>query len=105
MDPFRAGADSCAPAGTKAPRTKKQTASKRFKSVQKILPVQRIPLRRTETRISYDAPQLFFGGAIVYTGGADDVLFEHHRAHVVAPEAQAHLADLQSLRYPAGLDI
>src|ERR1035441_3272468 len=75
------------------------------KSVQKALPVERIPLRRTESRIAYDAPQFFFSGAVGYTGGADDVFLQHYRAHVVAAEAQAHLADFQTLRHPIGLHV
>src|SRR6266478_8777387 len=74
-------------------------------SIQKILPVQRVPLRRTEARIPYDAPQLFFGCAVVDARRADDVFLKHHGAHVVAAETQAHLADFQSLRHPTGLHI
>src|SRR4029077_4104226 len=76
-----------------------------FGLVQKILPVQRIPLRWTEARIAYDASQLFFGCAVVHACGADNVFFQHHGAHVVAAETQTHLADFQSLRHPTGLHV
>src|ERR1017187_3709507 len=72
-------------------------------SVQEILPVQRVPLRRPEARISYDAPQFFFGCAVGDARGADDILLQHYRAHVIAAEAQSHLADFQPLRHPTGL--
>src|SRR6266404_7802054 len=78
---------------------------RRLCSIQEILPIQRVPLRRTKARIAYDAPQLFFGCAVVHTRGADDVLLQHHGAHVVAAEAQAHLADFQSLGHPTGLHV
>jgi len=51
------------------------------------------PLRRPESRIADDAAQFFFSSAIGDAGGADDVFFEHHRAYIVAAEAQSHLAD------------
>ena len=42
---------------------------------------------------------------LVDAGGAHDVFFEHDGADVVAAEAQAHLADFQALRDPAGLHV
>src|SRR5208282_1460416 len=104
-DAFGGGADSCAPANSTALRIQKARASERITSVEEILPVQRVPLRRTEACIAYDAPQLFFGCAVGHACGADNVLLQHHRAHVVAAEAQAHLADFQSLGHPAGLHV
>ena len=61
--------------------------------IQKILPVQGIPLRRTEPGIANNPPQLFFGRAVGHARSAYDVLFQHHRAHIVPTKAQAHLAD------------
>ncbi len=69
--------------------------------VQKILPIQRIPLRRPESRVANNPAQFFFRRAVIHAGGADYVFFQHHRADVVAAEAQAHLTDFESLRNPA----
>src|ERR1035441_9374280 len=104
------GAQSCTGEGSyrlcsSVPSVVKPSVALATKSVQKILPVQRIPLRRTEARIAYDAPQFLFGCAVGHARGADHVLLQHHRAHVVAAEAQAHLADFQSLRDPTGLHV
>jgi hypothetical protein len=38
-------------------------------------------------------------------GRRDDVLLDHHGAHVVGPEAERDLADLHSLRHPRRLDV
>src|SRR5438309_5934372 len=76
-----------------------------WRSIQEVRPVQRVPLRRLKPRITNNAAQLFFSSAVGHAGGANDVFFEHHRADVVAAEAQAHLADFQSLGNPAGLHI
>ena len=73
--------------------------------VQEVLPIQRISLRGAEARIADDAAQLFFGGAVGHAGGSHYIFFQHHRAYVVAAEAQAHLADFQSLRDPARLHV
>ena len=73
--------------------------------VQEVLPIQRIPLRGPESRVANDAAQLFFGRAIRHTRGSYYVFFEHHRAYVVAAEAQAHLADFEALRDPARLHV
>src|SRR5579884_466736 len=68
-------------------------ALRRWKLIQEVGAVERIALDRAEARIADDAAQFFFGGAVGDAGGAHDVLFEHHRAHVIAAEAQPHLAD------------
>ena len=49
--------------------------------------------------------RFLLGRAVGHSGGADDVFFEHHRAHVVSAEAQAELTDFQSLRHPARLHV
>src|SRR4029453_843577 len=41
--------------------------------------------------------------AIAGTGGADDVFFDHHAAHVVRAIGQAQLTDLPALRDPGRL--
>src|SRR5580693_937754 len=74
-------------------------------SIQEVLTVQRVPLCGTESGVADDAAQLFFCCAIGHACGADYIFFEHHRADIVAAEAQAHLADLQSLRHPTGLHV
>src|ERR1700685_3512727 len=73
--------------------------------IQEVLPVQRIPLRRPEARVADDAAQLFFCRAVGHACGSYYVFFQHHRAYVVAAEAEAHLADFQALRYPTGLHV
>jgi hypothetical protein len=61
--------------------------------VQEVLPIQRIPLRRPEAGVADDAAEFFFGRAVGHACGSYYVFFQHHRAYVVASEAQAHLAD------------
>ena len=39
------------------------------------------------------------------SGFGDDVLFDHQTAHVVGPERHRQLADLQTLRHPAALNV
>jgi hypothetical protein len=73
--------------------------------IQKILPVQRIPLCGPKSCIANNPAQFFFRRAVVHSRGADYVFFQHHAADIVAAEAQAHLADLQALRNPARLHI
>ncbi len=73
--------------------------------VQEELPVERIPLRRPEACIANDSAQLFFCRAVGHAGGSHYIFFQHHRADIVAAEAQAHLADFQALRDPTGLHV
>jgi hypothetical protein len=68
--------------------------------VEEIGPVQRVALLGDEAGVADDAAQFLFAGAVVGAGGGDHVLFDHDAAHVVAAEAQAHLAGLQTLRHP-----
>ena len=49
-----------------------------WRSIQKIRPVQRVPLRGLEARVADDSAQLFFSRAVGHTGGADYVFFQHH---------------------------
>jgi len=46
--------------------------------IQKVRPVQCVPLYRLESGVADDAAEFFLGGAVGYAGGADDVFFEHH---------------------------
>src|ERR1700722_2892435 len=73
--------------------------------IQEVLAIQRISLRGAKAGVADDAAEFFFGGAIVDAGGADYILFKHHRADVVAAEAQSHLEDFESLCDPTRLHI
>ena len=46
-----------------------------------------------------------FVGAVAHAGGEHHVFFDQDAAHVVGAELQAHLADLDSRRQPARLDV
>ena len=70
-----------------------------------VYPVQGIALGWLESRVTNNAAQFFFRGAVGHSGSPDNIFFQHHRSHVVATKAQAHLADFQSLGYPTGLNI
>ena len=70
-------------------------------SVQEVRAVERVALLGHEAGVADDAAQFLFAGAVMRAGGGDDVLLDHDAAHVVAAEAQAQLAGLQSLRDPA----
>src|SRR5215470_6562093 len=73
--------------------------------VQEVLSIQRISLRRTESRVANNPSQLFLGRAVRHAGCPHHILLEHHRADVVSAKPQPHLANLQSLRHPARLDV
>ena len=51
------------------------------------------------------ADDLDFVHAVAGAGGADDVLLDHHAAHVVGAEGQAQLPDLAALRHPRRLHV
>jgi hypothetical protein len=61
--------------------------------VQEVLPIQRVPLCRPEAGVADNSAQLFFRDAVGYACGSYYVFFKHHRAYVVAAEAQACLED------------
>src|SRR6185312_9141553 len=48
--------------------------------------------------------ELFRRGAVRRTCRGDDVLLDHHGAHVVGAEAERDLTDLHPLRHPRRLD-
>src|SRR5262249_3618616 len=53
--------------------------SVRFRrSVQKVLPVQRIATLRDEAGVADHSAQLFLGRTVGHTSGPDDVLFKHY---------------------------
>src|ERR671924_969863 len=69
------------------------------------LAVERVPLDRRLAERLDQMDELLGRGAVRGTGGRDDVLLDHHRAHVVRPESQRDLTDLHPLRHPRGLDV
>jgi len=54
--------------------------------IQKILPIQRIHLRRPETRVANNPAQRFFRRAVFHAGGTHNIFFQHPRANVIAVE-------------------
>ena len=50
------------------------------------MPVEGVALGGAEAGVADDAAELFFSRAIVDAGGADYILFKHHRANVVAAD-------------------
>jgi len=73
--------------------------------IQKIRAVQGVSLLRDEPRVADQAAQLFLRGAMMRAGGRHHVLLDHDAADVIAAEAQADLAGLESRRHPGGLDV
>ena len=73
--------------------------------IQKIRPVQRIPLLRNKSGIPNQPPQLLFARAIMRARGRDHVLFDHDAADIVAAKPQPHLAGFQPRRHPRRLDV
>ncbi len=61
--------------------------------VQEVLAIQRVSLGGAEAGVADYAAQFLFGSAVGYARGSYYILFQHHRAYVVAAEAEAHLAD------------
>lgn len=59
-----------------------------FGSVQKHRPVEGVALDGLEAGVANDSPQLFFRGAVGRSRSFDHVLFQHHRAHIVAAEVK-----------------
>ena len=59
--------------------------------VEEILAIQGVALGGAEAGVADDAAQLFFCRAVGYACGSHYILFQHHRAYVVAAEAQACL--------------
>ena len=51
------------------------------------------------------ADDLDFVHAVARAGGADDVLLDHHAAHVVGAVGEAELPDLPALRHPRRLQV
>src|SRR5258706_7818412 len=73
--------------------------------VQEVLSVEGIALGRAEAGVADYAAKLLFCRAVRHACGSYYIFFEHHRADVVAAEAEAHLADFQALRDPARLHV
>ncbi len=62
-------------------------------------------MRGDEAGVGDDAAEFAFVGAIFYAGGEDDVFFDEDTADVVGAELQTDLANFDSGREPAGLDV
>src|SRR5271165_1524502 len=60
--------------------------TRRDELIQEVLPVQRVALRGTKSRVANNPAQLFFGRAVGNPGSAHHVLLQHHRSHVVPAE-------------------
>ena len=73
--------------------------------IQKVLPIQRISLGGAESGVADNAAQFLFRGAVGHACSPHYIFFQHHRANVVAAEAQSHLANFQALCDPTGLHI
>src|SRR5262249_8031772 len=58
-----------------------------------------------EASVGDDAAKLPFVGAVFYAGGEDYIFFDEDAADVVGAELQTDLADFDSRREPAGLDV
>src|SRR5229473_6261475 len=74
-------------------------------SFQRIAAIERVALGRDEAGVGDDAAEFAFVGAIFYAGGEDDVFFDEDATDVVGAELQTDLADFNSGRKPAGLDV
>jgi hypothetical protein len=60
---------------------------------------------RNETRVLDIAHDLDFVHAVARPCRADDVLFDHHAAHVVGAVREAELPHLPTLRHPGRLQV
>src|SRR5262245_49992814 len=73
--------------------------------IQKVRPIQRIPLLGDEAGIADHAPQFFLARTMMRARGGHHVLLDHDAADVIAAEAQPYLASLQSLSDPGTLHV
>ena len=67
--------------------------------------IQSVALRGHVSGIGNDAAQLFFIGAVANARGVHHIFFDQNAAHIVGAELQSHLANLDSRREPARLDV
>src|SRR5260370_21765918 len=74
-------------------------------SLQYITSVKGIALGGDEAGVGDDAAEFAFVGAVFNAGGEDHVFFDEDAADVVGAELQADLADFNSGREPARLDV
>src|SRR6267378_8477444 len=68
-------------------------------------PIERVALGGDEAGVGDDAAEFPFVGAVFHSGGKDDVFFNEDAADVVGAELQTDLADFDSGREPARLDM
>ena len=76
-----------------------------FFLLQRIRPVQGIALGGDEAGVRDDAAKLGFVGAVADAGGINYVFFDQDAADIIRAELQTHLANLDSRREPARLDV
>ncbi len=71
------------------PATRQGRVDSGVASIQEHRSVERIALDRLEAGVANDAAQFFFCRAIRRSRSSDHILFQHHRAHIVAAEVEA----------------
>src|SRR5437660_1636080 len=67
--------------------------------------VVHVPPLRDEAGVLDVAHDLDFVHAVARAGGADDILLDHHTAHVVGAVREAQLSHLAALRDPRSLEV
>src|SRR3984893_1398645 len=93
----------------RAPRLPLRTIGPRTRGPRSIpdldLAVERVALDGCLAEGLDQMDELLGRGAMSRPCGRDDVLLDHHRAHVVGTEPERDLADLHPLGDPGGLDV
>src|SRR5437879_2238300 len=74
-------------------------------SFKRVRTVQRVALRGSKTGVRDDAAAFAFVGAVFHAGREDDVFFDQNAADVVSSKLQTNLADFDSRREPARLNV
>src|SRR5580693_4876216 len=74
-------------------------------ALQYVGAVQSVALRGHVAGILNDAAEFAFIRAVAYAGGEDHVFLNQDAAYIVGAELQTQLADLDSRRKPARLDV
>src|SRR5580704_2166796 len=82
-----------------------KTSGRRTFSLQRVGVVQRVALGGDESGVRDDAAEFAFVGAVAHAGGVDDIFFDQDAADVVGTELQSDLADFDSRRQPARLNV
>src|ERR1019366_9960013 len=87
------------------PRSSSQDLSWESPLLHHIGPVQRVALCGNVSGVGNDAAQLGFVGAVGHACREDDIFLDQNASDIVGAELQTDLADLDSLREPARLDV